>query len=65
MAAILGSILKRAIELRGKIPTNRKTALKQQLKTLRKLMKKAEFTAFGEHYKFSAKLKERNFVRYF
>ncbi|HEY1040764.1 MAG TPA: GH3 auxin-responsive promoter family protein [Bacteroidia bacterium] len=65
MAAILGSILKRAIELRGKIPTNRKTALKQQLKTLRKLMKKAEFTAFGEHYKFSQKLKERNFVKHF
>src|ERR1700740_3075474 len=64
MAAILGSILKRAIELRGKIPTNRKTALKQQLKTLRKLMKRAEFTAFGAHYKFSPKLKERNFVKH-
>jgi hypothetical protein len=61
MAAILGSILKKAIELRGKLPTNRKTALRQQLSTLKKLLKKAEFTAFGEHYKFSQHLKERAF----
>jgi hypothetical protein len=63
--AILGSILKKAIELRGKVPPTRKTALKKQLSTLRGLMKKAEFTAFGEHYKFSQKLKERNFYNTF
>jgi hypothetical protein len=59
--AILGTILKKAIELRGKVPPSRKTALKKQLTTLRQLMKKAEFTAFGEHYHFSKKLKEKNF----
>ena len=59
--AILGSILKKAIELRGKVPPSRKTVLKKQLTTLQQLMKKAEFTAFGEHYQFSKKLKEKNF----
>jgi len=59
--AILGSILKKAITLRGKIPPSRKTAYKKQLNTLRSLMKKAEFTAFGEHYQFGQKLKDINF----
>jgi hypothetical protein len=65
MAAILGSILKKAIELRGKLPTNRKTALRQQLSTLKKLLKKAEFTAFGEHYKFTQIMKGRTFYNKF
>jgi len=59
--AILGTILKKAIELRGKVPPSRKTALKKQLSTLSQLMKKAEFTSFGEHYNFSKKLKGKNF----
>ena len=60
--AILGSILKKAIELRGKVPPTRKTALKKQLSTLRSLMKKAEFTAFGEHYKFGQKIRSAIFI---
>ena len=63
--AILGSILKKAIELRSKIPTNRKTAFRQQVTTLKKLMKKAEFTAFGSHYQFSQLLKEKNLAKAF
>ena len=62
--AILGSILKKAIELRGKLPASRKTALKKQLLTLQQLMKKAEFTAFGEHYQFSKKLKDL-YIKFF
>ncbi len=60
--SILGSILKKAIEIRVKMPVNKKTAFRQQTKVLRSLMKKAELTAFGEHYNFSHLLKNKNFV---
>ena len=52
MAAILGSIIKRAITIRGRIPA-RKNVYKQQIKQLNKLLRKAQFTAFGEQYGFS------------
>lgn len=50
--AIIGSIIKQVITVRGKIPT-RKTAYKQQIKQLRKLLLKAQFTEFGKKYKFN------------
>jgi len=52
--AILGTIIKRAYEIRG-IPfeiKRKKDCNKAQLKVLRKLITKAQNTAFGEHYKF-------------
>ncbi|MBS1651315.1 MAG: GH3 auxin-responsive promoter family protein [Bacteroidetes bacterium] len=48
---ILGSIIKGAINFRGKIPS-RKNFYKQQLTQLKKLMAKAEFTDFGKRYHF-------------
>ncbi len=63
--SILGSILKKAIELRVKMPVNKKTAFRQQSKVLRKLLKKAELTAFGEHYQFSSILKNPNPILHF
>ena len=57
--AILGSILKRAVDIRGKIP-KRSNFDVQQKKVLKKLLKKAEFTAFGEHFHFSKLLQEKN-----
>lgn len=52
--ALIGSILKRTIALNQKIPRlRRKGNYTQQVKTLRKLLAKAEFTAFGEHYHFT------------
>lgn len=64
--AILGSILKRTIEIGGKLPAIRKTdALKQQTKTLKKLLKKAEFTAFGEHYNFSKIISTKDVIHAF
>ncbi len=63
--AILGSILKKAIEIRGKRTPKAQTAFKQQAKVLRKLVKKAEFTAFGDHYHFSELLKEKNLIKAF
>ncbi len=56
---LLGSIFKRAIDIRAKIP-NRKSAYKQQQKVLKKLLTKAQYTAFGEHYGFSEILKNEN-----
>lgn len=61
--AILGSILKRTFELREKIPQLRKVnGYVQQMKVLRKLLTKAEFTAFGTHYNFSKLLYEKDVI---
>ncbi len=51
--ALLGSILKRTIEIGGKFPVRQKDAMRLQTKALKKLLNKAEFTSFGEHYNFS------------
>lgn len=56
---ILGSILKRAVDLRGKIP-KRSNFDVQQKKVLKKILKKAEFTAFGEHFHFTKLLQEKD-----
>jgi len=62
--AILGSILKRAVNLGGKIP-KRKDYVSQQTKVLKKLLSKAEHTAFGEHYNFTKLLQEKNITEQF
>lgn len=49
---ILGSIIKGAIDIRARIPS-RSSAYRQQVKQLKKLLSKAEYTAFGIHYNFS------------
>jgi len=57
--ALIGSILKRTIQLNRKIPRlRRKDNYSKQVKTLRKLLAKAEFTAFGEHYHFTRLLSQ-------
>jgi hypothetical protein len=58
--AILGSIVKRTIDIGNKIPRRNSTPYRNQIKTLKKLLKKARFTAFGEHYKFSELLQLKN-----
>ena len=64
--AILGSILKRTFELRNKIPRIRKiNGYQQQVKVLKKLLVKAEFTAFGKHYNFSKIINEPGIVEAF
>ncbi len=61
--AILGSILKRTFELRESIPKIRKVnGYDQQVQVLKTLLTKAEFTAFGEYYKFSKLLNDSNVV---
>lgn len=61
---ILGSLLKRAYELgklpeMARIPTDPYTTQKRVLK---KLLRKAQFTSFGEHYDFTGILKSENMV---
>lgn len=49
---ILGSIIKQVIEVRSRIPA-RRSAYKQQVRQLRKLLLKAQFTEFGKKYAFN------------
>lgn len=65
---ILGSIIKGAIELRSKLPlkgVRHLNAEKAQQKELKKLLKKAYYTTFGEHYKFIEILKKEDFISAF
>lgn len=60
---ILGSIIKGTIELRSKIPIeNRKTQdpYKAQLRILKRLMRQAQLTAFGEEYGFQEILRQKD-----
>jgi hypothetical protein len=61
---VIGSIIKRAIEIRNKIPALFKISdpSSVQQKTLKKLLKKAANTSFGEHYKFYDILNEKDIV---
>lgn len=64
---ILGSIIKKAYELRN-FPYEMRSNFNvdtTQKKVLTKLLKKAQHTAFGEHYNFSDILKEKDFVKAF
>ncbi|MFH1120080.1 MAG: GH3 auxin-responsive promoter family protein [Bacteroidota bacterium] len=65
---ILGSIIKSAIELPGKIPLEkirRSKPEKQQAATLRKLLRSAQYTSFGEAYDFAGILKKKDIVKAF
>lgn len=64
---ILGSIIKRAIALRGRMPAIFKVSDPRttQEKELKKLLKAASGTAFGEHYKFNEILKSKNIIQEF
>jgi hypothetical protein len=63
--ALFGKVLKKTIEIRENIPKSKSGPFKKQAKTLRALMKKAQFTAFGEHYHFKELLQEKNIVKAF
>ncbi len=64
---LLGKVIKKTIEIGEKIPKRNRNqgAFKKQAKVLRSLLKKAQFTAFGEHYKFKEILHETNVVKAF
>lgn len=64
---ILGSIIKRSIELRSKMPLSfqPKDPVRAQKRELKKLLRKAAGTAFGEHYDFADILTEKDPVKAF
>jgi len=66
---ILGSIIKKAYELRN-IPIDQKKRMQTdpyqtQLKVLKKLLRKAQFTSFGEKFDFTEILKQNNVIQAF
>ncbi|HNT79785.1 MAG TPA: GH3 auxin-responsive promoter family protein [Bacteroidia bacterium] len=63
--AILGSIIKKGIELRTRISSEKKNPMLEQKKELKKLLRKAQFTMFGQMYEFEAMLDAKNFIRKF
>ncbi|MBS1647138.1 MAG: GH3 auxin-responsive promoter family protein [Bacteroidetes bacterium] len=64
---LLGKALKKTIEIGEKFPklNRHQSVFKQQAKVLNALVKKAQFTAFGEHYHFSKLLQEKNIIKNF
>ena len=62
---LVGSILKNTIELKHKLPKRKEKPFRQQVRVLKKLLKKAEFTSFGEHYNFSQTLHHANIINEF
>ena len=62
--AVLGSIIKGAINITSRIPV-RKNVYKQQVKQLQKLLTKAQFTAFGTNYEFNKILVQEDPIKLF
>lgn len=62
--AILGSIIKTAIDLRGAI-VSEKSPVEAQKEVLKMLLEKAKDTAFGKYYGFSKILEEENLEKAF
>lgn len=61
---IIGSLIKSAIELKSKMPTEKRkpSPIAQQKKVLKKLVRKAQLTSFGEAYRFPELLKDKELV---
>lgn len=61
---IVGSIIKKALELKHKLPAERRKAqpAEQQQKVLKKMLRKAQITAFGEQYQFETILKNQKVI---
>jgi hypothetical protein len=64
---LVGSILKRALELKSKMPRERKIIHpeKEQQKQLKKLLRKGQITLFGEAFGFAHILKSKNPIEEF
>lgn len=62
--AVLGSIIKGAINIRSRIPA-RKNVHKQQVKQLQKLLTKAQNTSFGAQYGFNEILLQEDPIKMF
>lgn len=64
---VVGSIIKKALEIKQKLPLDKRKQepILLQLKVLKKMLIKAQNTSFGEYYGFSDILKSKNLVTAF
>lgn len=62
---LLGQVIKQGIYLRSRLKYDRYTPEQHQKKGLRRLLRKAEHTAFGKYFDFKTILRSRNKVREF
>jgi phenylacetate-coenzyme A ligase PaaK-like adenylate-forming protein len=62
---ILGAVVKRAMQLNKKMNEQRHAPIHYQEKTLKKLLKKAANSEFGQHYKFNEIIKSYDVVEAF
>ncbi len=62
---LLGSLIKKGIEIRDKITVDRLSPIQHQQRELKKLMRMAQFTMFGQHYRFTSILEKKNFMKHF
>lgn len=65
---VIGSIIKSAIDLRGRVPKQRiikRSPYKIQKRTLKKLLRKAQLTSFGEEYSFTDILRKKDVIKTF
>lgn len=65
MAAILATVIKRGAKLRKRFKARSVPPMLYQKKTLKRLLKKASNTAFGQHYDFKQLLKAEDFHKQF
>ncbi len=63
--ALLGTIIKSGIGLRHTIQIKWRSPERQQRRVLKKLLSKAQFTLFGNAYRFSEMIQSRNFINKF
>ncbi len=62
---VLGVLIKQGLKLSQRVKRREQTPIQQQRRVLRKLLRTAEFTAFGKEYRFSEFYLERTFLRQF
>lgn len=62
---LLGSIIKKGIEFRHRIRFEEKAPIYYQKKELKKLLRKSQFTMFGQTYNFSGIVNSRNVMNKF
>ena len=62
---IVGTLVKRAMQVKKRVGTPRKESMFYQHKTLKNLLKKANQTEFGSHYQFSKILDSKEIIKAF
>ena len=62
---LLATVIKRGAKLRKRLKSRTASPMLYQKKTLKRLLKKASNTAFGQHYGFKQMLKSEDFHKQF